>query len=240
MVSAQMAGDGATVIESANKLERVVSDAAAQNIAWVQPIKAAPYFAHAQFSDAKTILALADPGPKFSYVQAMWHYARGVGSAAAGDVAAAQAEVDAIAKLEQTGDFASLIDNFVPAKEILQVAQHVVNARIAQAQKDLSGAVKHFEAAVQGADALAYNEPPYWYYPIRQSLGAAQTLAGDLDKAEQAFRASLARAPNNGWALYGLREVYKRRGDEAGAQAAKQLLDNAWLGDARSLDLEKL
>ena len=74
-----------------------MSDAAAKNIAWVQPIKAAPYFAHAQFSDAKTILGLPDPGEEFPYVQAMWHYARAVGLAGAGDVTRAQAEVDAIA-----------------------------------------------------------------------------------------------------------------------------------------------
>lgn len=86
LVSAQMAGDGATVIDAADKLERIVSDAAAKNIAWVQPIKAASYFAHAQFSDAKTTLALADPGEDFPYVRAMWHYARAVGLANAGNV----------------------------------------------------------------------------------------------------------------------------------------------------------
>jgi hypothetical protein len=97
LASAQMAGDGKTVIDAADKLEAIVSDAAARNIAWVQPIKAAPYFAHAQFSDAKTILALADPGADFPYVKAMWHYARAVGLTGAGDLTGAQSEVDAIA-----------------------------------------------------------------------------------------------------------------------------------------------
>lgn len=240
MVSAQMAGDGATVIESANKLEKIVSDAAARNIAWVQPIKAAPYFAHAQFSDTKTILALSDPGEEFPYVQAMWRYARATGLAAAGDSAAAQAEVDEIAKLEQTADFTNLIGGGVPAKEVLQVAKHVANARIAQSNKDLKAVVKHFETAVALADTLAYSEPPYWYYPIRQSLGAAQLLAGDAASAEETFRASLVRAPNNGWALYGLTEVFKRRGDGASAKAAQQLLEKAWLGDERSLNLANL
>jgi len=240
MVSAQMAGDGATVIESADKLGQIVSDAAAKNIAWVQPIKAAPYFAHAQFSDVKTILSLADPGADFPYVQAMWHYARGVGLANAGDVTAAQAEVDAIAKLERANDFANLVAGGVPAKEVLQLAQQVVRARIAQANKDWVGAVNHFEAAVALEDALAYSEPPYWYYPTRQSLGAVLLLAGNLDNAEKVLRASLMRTPNNGWALFGLMSVYKQRGDESGAQAAKQLLDKAWLGERRTLNLARL
>ena len=240
MVSAQMAGDGATVIESADKLGQIVSDAAAKNIAWVQPIKAAPYLAHAQFSDAKTVLSLADPGADFPYVQAMWHYARGVGLANAGDVIAAQAEVDAIAKLEQANDFADLVAGGVPAREVLRLAQHVARARIAQANKDLAVAIKHFEMAVATEDMLAYSEPPYWYYPVRQSLGGALLLAGDLDKAEEVLRASLVRTPNNGWALFGLMTVYKQRGDEASAQAAKQLLDKAWMGEMRTLNLARL
>jgi tetratricopeptide (TPR) repeat protein len=240
MVSAQMAGDGATVIASADKLGQIVSDAAAKNIAWVQPIKAAPYFAHAQFSDAKTILSLADPGADFPYVQAMWHYARAVGLANAGNVTAAQVEVDAIAEIEQTSDFANLNAGGVPAREVLRLAQQVALARIAQANKDRAGAIKHFEVAVTMEDSLAYSEPPFWYYPTRQSLGAALLLAGDLDNAEQVLRASLARTPNNGWVLFGLMEVYKLRGDEPSAQAAKQLLDKAWMGEVRALNLARL
>jgi tetratricopeptide (TPR) repeat protein len=240
LVSAQMAGDGRTVVEAAGKLERVVSDAAAKNIAWVQPIKAAPYFAHAQFSDAKTILALPDPGGDFPYVQAMWHYARAVGLANAGDVKAAQEEVASITRLEQANDFADLAAGGVPAKDVLRLAQSVANARIATAGKDASRAVQHFEAAVALEDALAYSEPPFWYYPTRQSLGAAYLAAGELDKAEEALRASLARTPNNGWALYGLMKLYERRGDKGDARAAKKLLENAWLGDPRALDLSRL
>jgi tetratricopeptide (TPR) repeat protein len=240
MVSAQMAGDGVTVIESADKLGQIVSDAAARNIAWVQPIKAAPYFAHAQFSDAKTIRGLADPGADFPFVQAMWRYARAVGFAGAGDTSAAQAEIDAIAALAQANDFADLTAGGVPAKEVLQLAQHVARARIAQASSDVAGAVKHFELAVAQEDLLAYSEPPYWYYPTRQSLGAALLVAGDLDRAEEVLRASLLRTPNNGWALFALMEVYKRRGDQSAAQAAGQLLDKAWTGDAGALTLARL
>lgn len=86
----------------------------------------------------------------------------------------------------------------------------------------------------------SYTEPPYWYYPIRQSLGASQLMAGNLAGAEETFRASLVRAPNNGWALFGLTQVFKRRGDEADAKAAQQLLDDAWVGDLRTLNLASL
>ena len=57
LVSAQMAGDGPTAVEAAGKLDRVISDAIAREVGWVQVIKTAPYFAHAQFSRSRH-----DPG----------------------------------------------------------------------------------------------------------------------------------------------------------------------------------
>src|SRR5262245_26944765 len=46
LASAQMAGDGATVIAAAEKLRGLIPDEAARDIAMVHPVKAAPYFAH--------------------------------------------------------------------------------------------------------------------------------------------------------------------------------------------------
>jgi len=57
-------------------------DEVARGIALVQPVKAAPYFAHALFSPSATVLALPDPGDAIPYVKAMWHYARGIAYAA--------------------------------------------------------------------------------------------------------------------------------------------------------------
>jgi tetratricopeptide (TPR) repeat protein len=240
MVSAQMAGDGKTVIESAGKLDRIVSSPSAKQIALLQPIKAAPYFAHAQFSDLKTILGLADPGADLPYVQAMWRYTRAVGYAGAGDVVSANAEVSAMQKLAKDADLTNLTSANVPAKETIQLATYVALGRIAQAKKEWAEAVKHFEAAVAIEDTLAYNEPPNWYYPTRQSLGASLVLAGDLEKAEVVLRTSLQRLPNNGWALYGLMKVYEQRGDRKEARAARQLLGKSWLGDSRTLSLARI
>ena len=89
LASAQMAGDGPTVIAAAEKLRGLIPDEVARGIALVQPVKAAPYFAHALFSPPATVLALPDPGDAIPYVKAMWHYARGVAYAAQGDFARA-------------------------------------------------------------------------------------------------------------------------------------------------------
>ena len=49
-----------------------------RDIAMVHPVKAAPFFAHAQFSAPETILTLPDPGEAMPYVKAMWRYSRDI------------------------------------------------------------------------------------------------------------------------------------------------------------------
>ena len=123
MASAQMAGDGKTVIAAAEKLRELIPDELAGGIAMVQPVKAAPYFAHAQFSSPETILALPDPGDAIPYVKAMWLYTRGVALAQRRDFAGAGAAANAIETLERTADFKLLKDSNVPAQEVLRIAR---------------------------------------------------------------------------------------------------------------------
>lgn len=241
LVSAQMAGDGPTAIEAAGKLSRAISDDLARAApAFVQPIKAAPLFAHAQFSAPETILAVERPSGAFPYVDAVWHYMRGVGHAAAGDVAAAEAERAAIAEIAGSADLGGLVQGGMPAADVLALAGRVLEARIAQARADWPAAATAFAEAKAIEESLPYMEPPFWYYPVGQSLGAARLRVGDLDGAEAAFRASLKAAPNNGWALFGLSEVHRARGDTAAADATARKWREAWSGDRSLLSLERL
>ena len=240
MAAAQMAGDGQTVIAAAEKLRELIPDEAARGIAMVQPVKAAPYFAHALFSSPEIIFALPDPGDTIPYVKAMWLYARGVALAARRDFASAAAAADAIGTLEHTADFKLLKESNIPAQDVLRIAQTLILARVAQAKGDTSIAIAQFEKAAALQDALPYTEPPYWYYPIRQSLAAAQLQAGRFDEAEQQFQRALARAPANAWSYFGLAELYKARGNTAAANQAEADLARTWIGDRRLLQISNL
>jgi tetratricopeptide (TPR) repeat protein len=240
MASAQMAGDGQTVIAAAQKLSELIPDEAARGIAMVQPVKAAPYFAHARFSTPETILAMPDPGDAIPYVKAMWLYVRGVALAARHDFASATAAANAIETLERTADFKLLKESNVPAQEVLRIARTVVLARVAQAKGDHRTAIVQFERAAALQDALPYTEPPYWYYPIRQSLAAALLQAGRYAEAERQFQRALSRAPSNGWSYYGLAELYKSRGNAAAARKAEADLARIWIGDRRLLQISDL
>lgn len=240
MVSAQMGGDAAKVLAAARKLATLIPDEPAREVLMLQPMKAAPYYAHAQFSPSVTVTALPDPGPDIPYVRAAWHYARGVALAQAGDTRAAQAEQEAIERIVATTDFQGFEAWKIPAREVAEIAALVVRARIAQASSDLDGAARSLRQAIALQDRLPYMEPAYWYYPLRQSLGAVLLLAGDTAGARDAFGEALVKTPNNAWALYGLREAYAREGKRAEAKAVDVRFRRAWMAGAAPVRLESL
>ena len=83
-------------------------------------------------------------------------------------------------------------------------------------------------------------EPPFWYYPVSQSLGAALYRAGRHAEARDAFTAALAQSPNNGWALYGLAAAERSLGRDQQAGIAETLLKQAWSGDPQWLKMDRL
>jgi tetratricopeptide (TPR) repeat protein len=226
-----MGGDGNTALRAAEKLATIVTDRAKRDVPWTQPIAAAPYAAHARFSPAETVLALPPPGDDFPFVRAMWHYARGVAFARQGKAEGAQAEIVAIGELARTPAIAALPEKGVPGPDVLAIAERIVEARIAQAAGNHDQAAQLFAEAAATQDKLPYMEPPFWSYPVQQSLGAARLAQGQAQAAEAAFRTALQRSPNNGWAAAGLLRAAEARGDARAVDDAKALLQRNWFGE---------
>ena len=240
MVSAQMGGDARTALDAAVKLDGVMPDAVVQQFPIMQPVKGAPYTTYALFAAPAAVLALPAPPPQLLLVRALYHYARALAFVKLGDDSRAEAEIDAIARLERDADFKPFEAWGVPAPQVLQTARLVASARLADRQGRLDDAARAYEQAVAIEDALAYMEPPYWYYPVRQSLGALYLRQGKLDDARQVLRESLARVPNNGWALAALVEVERRQGESQAAATAQRAYQRAWFGPAPGPDLKQL
>lgn len=240
LVSAALLGEKATVLDQAGKLDKWLSNDVAAAIPITQPVKAAPYFAWAQYADPDTVLALPDPPGAPPYVKAMWHYARGAALATKKDVAAARAEADAIQKILAETDWSVLDAWGIPARPVLQVAGDVVLARAAQAEDDQKTAIEILKKAATAQDTIPYMEPPFWYYPVRQSLGAALLATGQPVEAEKEFKMALEREQRSAWALYGLKEAAKAKGDALAEQKASDDLAKAWRGDPGMLTLGRL
>lgn len=238
MASALTGGDGSTAIDAAQKLAGIVSERAQREVPWTQPIAAAPYTAHVRFSPPETVLALPAPEPTSSpLVRASWHYARGIALARLGRAEDARAETAAIEALAKAPEITALPDAGVPGPDLLAIATSEIEARIAQKAGDHARAAAVFAQAADAQDRLPYMEPPYWYYPMHQSLGSALMAQGKTEEAAAAFRAALQRSPNNGWAAAGLLRAAEAQGDRSGVEEARKLLQESWFGtDIPSLD----
>ena len=66
--------------------------------------------------------------------------------------------------------------------------------RFASVRGRHSQAANFYRQAVAIEDKVPYMEPPWWYYPVRQSLGSALYRAGRFDQAREAFTGALRAA----------------------------------------------
>jgi cytochrome c-type biogenesis protein CcmH/NrfG len=87
---------------------------------------------------------------------------------------------------------------------------------------------------------VPYDEPPIWFYPIRESLGAALLLAGKTAEAERSFRDDLKRHPRNARALFGLHAALVKQGRDSDAAWVRRAFDEAWKDADVTLTLESL
>jgi len=240
VTSAQQAGDLGLAVAQARKLMRIIPSDKAVELGWVQAVVAAPSFAFAQGASPAQILALPKPDARLPYVRAMWHYARGVAFAQLKQAGALGRELAAMDKLVADPGIKALEDQGVPGTDLIHLAQHVMRGRMAYAQGDFAAAAEHYRRAQAIEATIPYQEPPYWYYPVGQSLGAALLAGGKAVEAREAFQQALLVAPGNGWALWGLAQSQAALGHKLEARAAEAALGRAWLGDRRLLRLDRL
>ena len=238
--SAQMVGDLHTIVTQTEKLKSIIDVETGRDLYWVQSIYAAPYFAHAQYSSPDAVLALTREAHPLDYVNAMRHYARAVAYAQKREGEAFAGEIAAMEKMIASPAIAEMEANFFPAGTILKLAVEVAKGREAMARSRPEAAIAHFAKAAELQEAIPYSEPPFWYYPVKQSLGAAYYRAGRYEDAKAAFRAALFDAPNSALALYGLQQTERKLGNRLEAQAAAQALEAVWLGDDNWLSMGRL
>jgi len=186
-----------------------------------------PEYVLVRFNRWDDIVKLSAPDATLTITNAVWHYARGVAFAAKGDTPKAQAErqelAAAIDKLPADAAY-----GFNSARTVLGLALEVLDARIAAAQHDRKTCIEHWRRAVATQDALAYDEPADWYYPVRESLGAALAGDGQYDEAAQVFRDDLNRNPRNPRSLFGLGETLKAQNKAADAEWVLREFEEAW------------
>ena len=192
-----------------------------------------------QFRRWDDILKLSPPDPALPLNAAVWHFARGVAQAASGRVKEAEGERDALIEARKNLP-ADMPWSLNKASDVLAIATDVLNAKIALAKSDRRSALELLRHAVTVEDSLAYDEPPSWYLPVRESLGGALLGGREYAEAEKVFRAELERHPRSGRALLGLSESLKGQGKKTAARSAWQEFQAAWKNSDTRLTIESL
>ena len=225
--SATMQGQSALSLDSARRVVANVRVEQVEQFPTIQFFRTVPMLSLVRFARWEEILQESEPYEPFAFARAIWHYGRGVAHAALGDGESALTELAAIEQLEPEVD-EIFMGNVYPARDLLEIAKSLLKGEMAYRSGDATSAVLAFEEAVALQDALPYTEPPFWYYPTRQSLGAA-LLASNRDAEAQAiFEEDLKQYPMNGWSMFGLAEALRRQGDEAGAAQMKARFETVW------------
>jgi tetratricopeptide (TPR) repeat protein len=184
-------------------------------------------FALVRFGKWQTILKQPAPPADLKYSTGMWHYARGWALAATKKVDKAVAEHAKLAAIAAAtpADMRIMMNS---SADLLNLASNVLAGEIAAKRRDYDEAVRLLETAVSLQDNLGYEEPPAWYYPVRQSLGAVLLKARRATDAEAVYREDLRRNPENGWSLYGLRQSLQKQKKKEEAGETEQRFRKAW------------
>ena len=182
-------------------------------------------FTKARFGEWDAILVEPAPPAELKYTTGIWHYARGLAYAAKGrqaDAAKEQRQLDAIT----TATPAEALVGQNRGRDLLMLASEILKGERAARAGDENGAVEHLRRAVAFQDALDYEEPPAWYYPVRETLGYELLAQGKTREAEAVFNDDLRHNPENGWALAGLVRCLEAR--NADATEARARFKKAW------------
>ncbi len=199
-----------------------------------------PLWVDARFGKWDVILAKPEPVRELPGTHAMWRYTRTLAFAARGEKEKAVAERELFAAEAQAFPPDARFGEFNTAKDVLGMATHILDARIAMARGNKDEAIRHWRTAVEIQDTLNYDEPPDWYYPARESLGGALLAAGKPADAEQVFREDLKRNPRNPRSLFGLMHSLEAQQKEADAAWVQKQFDAAWKNADTQLEASAL
>jgi hypothetical protein len=201
-----------------------------------------PMAVEIRFHHWNEILKMPSPDAGMKTATVFWHFGRGMALAGTGKVAEAEAEYKIVSDAEAATPpdviFQMPINN--KAKDIMKIAKDVLGAKIAVAKKDNDDAIAMLRDAVAIQDTLKYGEPPDWFFPVRESLGATLLMNGDSTGAEKVFREDLGRNLRNPRSLWGLRQALLQQKRAYDAGFVQKQFETSWKGGAQALKLDDL
>jgi tetratricopeptide (TPR) repeat protein len=222
-------GNSKKALDAAWMVSRKADKKYLAELATVQHYYIIPYYVMVHMAKWNDILNLPMPGESLKYPCAVWHYARGMAYAAKNELGNAARELEAIKKIAEDESLKSFrIWDVNSAHEIISIAALVLESEISLFKRQYDQSVALLQKAAGIEDGLMYQEPPDWFFSVRQSLGHVLVQAGRFAEAEKIYHEDMQTYPENGWALMGLYNALKGQGKTAEADQVKKRFENAW------------
>lgn len=226
--STSMEGRSADSLRAARRTVSQLTPHDVKEMPEAQGPRLALLFGLARFGRWDDLLREPRPKDETRFVTAMDHYARALAYLRKGQSAEAEQEIAAFTALTTDKDIDPLDVQSFPGASLLRIARLVLEAEKAGTRGETDLAVAAWTAAIARQDKIPYMEPPYWYYPLRQSLGALLVRTGRFAEAEKIYREDLRRNPENGWSLFGLLQCQRAVGQHDAAAETERHFREAW------------
>lgn len=205
-MSALMAGRGAESLQAAREMLTMIPMEMFKAMPDFSFLLAAPVLTLVRFGKWDDVLAEKEPPSELPVPSLLWHYAQARALAAKGKLKEAERELNSM-KMARANIGKTAMAAMAPAPTIAEIVFDVAKGDIACRRGQTSECVAKLKAAVAAQDSLPYDEPPDFYYPVRQTLGAWLLKAKKPADAEAVFVEDLKRNPDNGWSLVGLKRA---------------------------------
>lgn len=196
-------------------------------------------FVMLRFHRWKDLLELSAPPGKMTISTILWHFGRAMAFSSLGDMKNAENEQKIFMESKSKVPL-STIYGYNKADKVFAIAEYQLNAKMDEMKGENVKAILGLRKAVDVQDELYYNEPPDWYFPIRESLGGLLLRSKQYPEAEIVFRDDLEKHPRNGRSLFGLWKSLEFQSRPTDAFWIKREFDQAWKYSDTQLTVDDL
>jgi tetratricopeptide (TPR) repeat protein len=229
--TATLEGNSKTAIDAALKTSQKPPDSLMSVCGYqtLQHFAVVPLYAYITFGKWDEILNYKRPQDERPYMLAVWHYARAMAFISKDELDKAEEEIKQLEVYSSNKEIEELsIWGINSAGLLIKIAYQVSRGELEVKKKNYNSAIAHLQKAVELEDQLRYDEPPTWFYPCRQNLGAVLIEAGRYEEAQIVYEENLREIPNNGWGLFGLQQALLKQGKVSEAAEIQKKFNVVW------------
>jgi hypothetical protein len=163
-----------------------------------------PVIAAVRLGKWDDILRSPEPNADWKYASVLDHFAKGMAYVHRNNLNEAKKYLDSLQLNLKDSLLNVRLMPFNTSAQSGRIAAAILKGEILFEEKKWDESVVAFQEAIAEEDNEIYREPPDWFIPARQYLGAFLLQMNKAKEAEEVYREDLVWNPGNGWSLLGM------------------------------------